>query len=420
MLRKDKRMPTTQQLREQRANIWDQMKGIMDGASGRDLSAEESQKYDRLETDLDALGVDITRREKYDARAAEFSAIVEDAEPKAEVTEKGPKQSAYDKAFYAWLTGNETPEDRSVLRSGYDADAVKMAAGVGTGGAGGYTVAPQFRDKFVQVMKWFGPMLDEAEVITTETGANLQWPVNDDTANVGAILGENTQVSEQDITLTTNSLDAYMYTSKLVRASYQVIQDSEMDFEGWLTQRLGQRVGRILNNHFTVGTGTGQPDGIVTNATVGATSTGSFASTGGISYGSLVDLIESIDPAYGGADGLKFMGHQSARKAIRKIVDGQQRPIWEPSVQSGTPDLLLGYPFRVNNDMATMATSSKSLLFGNIKQAYVIRLITGVTTLKLVERYADFLQNAFLAFQRADGTLQDANAVKVHQTTATA
>ena len=163
-----------------------------------------------------------------------------------------------------------------------------------------------------------------------------------------------------------------------------------------------------------------QPDGIVTGSTVGATSTGSLATTGGITYDSLVDLVESLDPAYGGAGGLKFMGHQSARKAIRKIKDSQGRPIWEPSIQAGTPDLLLGYQFRLNNDLATMAQGSKSLLFGNIKQAYVIRLVSGVVTLKLVERYADFLQNAFLAFQRADGTLQDANAVKVHQTTATA
>lgn len=413
-------MATTQQIREKRANIWDQMKGIMDTADreNRDLTGDEIQTYDRLESDLDALGADIERREKHENRESQFARVVE--EHVAEAPSAKNALTDYDKAFYSWLRGDESLETKAALRSGFDGDAVKMAAGVGTGAAGGYTVAPQFRDKLVQVMKWYGPMLDEAEVITTATGANLQWPVNDDTANVGAILGENTQVAEQDVTFSTNSIDSYMYTSKLVRASYQLMQDSEMDFEGWLTARLGERLGRILNQHFTTGTGVSQPDGIVTGSTVGATSTGSLATTGGITYDSLVDLVESLDPAYGGAGGLKFMGHQSARKAIRKIKDSQGRPIWEPSIQAGTPDLLLGYQFRLNNDLDTMAQGSKSLLFGNIKQAYVIRLVSGVVTLKLVERYADFLQNAFLAFQRADGTLQDANAVKVHQTTATA
>jgi HK97 family phage major capsid protein len=114
------------------------------------------------------------------------------------------------------------------------------------------------------------------------------------------------------------------------------------------------------------------------------------------------------------------MGHQSVRKAVRKLKDSQNRPLWEPSLQSGQPDSLLGYPFRINNDMATLAASSKSLLFGNIRQAYVARIVKELTTLRLTERYADFLQVGFLGFERADGTMQDANAVRVFATTATA
>jgi HK97 family phage major capsid protein len=50
----------------------------------------------------------------------------------------------------------------------------------------------------------------------------------------------------------------------------------------------------------------------------------------------------------------------------------------------------------------------------------VIRLVTDILTMRLTERYADFLQVGFLAFQRADGELQDANAFKLFATTATA
>lgn len=312
-----------------------------------------------------------------------------------------------------------THDDRKALRDLGWTD-IKNAAGVGTGAAGGYTVPPEFRQKFVETLKWYGPMLREAEVIETESGANLQWPTNDDTGNVGAILAENTQVTEQDVVIGTASVDAHMYTSKLVRVSYQLIQDGAFNFPDWLQRKLGERVGRILNQHFTTGTGTAQPDGIVTSATVGVTGTGSFATTKGIGYDDLADLVESLDPAYGGGEGLKFMGHQSVRKAIRKLKDSQGRPLWEPSLQAGVPDTLLGYPLVLNNDMATLETSSKSLLFGNIRTAYVARLVTGLTLLQLNERYADYLQKGFLGFQRADGTLQDGNAVKVFQTTATA
>ncbi len=411
---------STLKLREDRANIYEQMKALLDKAEaeGRDLSGEETASYDRMETELDSLGNRIEREEKLAARAPEFDRSASPATVQPVVTDE--PRDEYAAAFAAYIRNEPLSyEQQKALQAGFDT-SIRNAAGVGTGAAGGYTVPPEFRDKFVETQKWYGPMLQEAEVISTDTGANLQWPTNDDTANVGAILAENVQVTEQDFTIGTASIDAYMYTSKLVRASLQFLQDNAINADSWLAERLGVRVGRILNQHFTTGTGTAQPDGIVTSASVGVTGTGSLASTGGVGYDNLVDLIESLDPAYGGNAGLKFMGHQSVRKALRKLKDSQNRPLWEPSLQVGTPDSILGYPFVLNNDMATVAQNSKSLLFGNIRQAYVIRVVKGLTVLRLTERYADYLQVGFLGFERADGTMQDANAVRVFQTTATA
>jgi HK97 family phage major capsid protein len=94
--------------------------------------------------------------------------------------------------------------------------------------------------------------------------------------------------------------------------------------------------------------------------------------------------------------------------------------LWEPSLQVGRPATLDGYDVRINNDMATLATSSKSLLFGNIREAYVVRIVQDLRALRLEERYADFLQVGFLGFERADGTMQNSAAVRTFQTTATA
>ena len=425
MLTKGISMSNLQQLRDQRASAWEQMKGYIDAAEKDGWTADLTTSYDNAEKEYDRLEAAIDRMERFENKAAENSRIDRTGVvgPVAEADSDNEGDGDYGRIFRAFLRdgiNDMTTEDRKVMQSAFRQDSdIKNAAGVGTGSAGGYAVPTAFRDIFVETLKWYGPMLQEAEVITTETGANLPWPTNDDTGNVGAILGENTQVTEQDITLGTASLDAYMYTSKLVRASLQLLNDRP-DFDTWLARKLGERIGRILNQHFTTGTGTAQPDGIVTSSTVGVTGTGSFATTGGISYDNVVDLTEALDPAYGSARGLKFMGHQSVRKAFRKLKDSQNRPLWEPSVQAGVPDTILGYEFVLNNDMPTLAQSSKSLLFGNIRQAYVIRQVQGLSTLRLTERYADYLQVGFLAFQRADGTLQDGNAVRVFQTTATA
>ncbi len=413
-------MPTTKQLREQRANLWSQMTAILDKD---DRTAEDNANYDRIETEYDALDTDIERQERHEKRAAANSAVDRTGvvpSPRGGDGAQLEVDERYKAAFAQFLrqgVDGLDPDDRALMRQRFS--TIQNAAGVGTGAAGGYMVPPEFRDQMVEQMKWYGPMLDEAEVIHTESGANLPWPTNDDTANVGAILAENTQISEQDVTIGTASIDAYMYTSKLVRASYQLLQDRP-DFEVWLRGKLAERIGRVWNAHFTTGTGTAQPDGIVTSATVGVTGTGSFATTGGISYDNVIDLEESLDPAYGGGAGLKFMVHQTARKALRKLKDTQGRYLWEPSLQAGQPASLDGYPVVLNNDMPTLAASSKSVLFGNIREAYVARIVRDIQAARLAERYADFLQVGFFAFARADGTMQNASAVRVFQTTATA
>ena len=403
-----------QKLRDQRANLWEQAKAHLDGGltSGEDLA-----KYQAMESDLDAFDAKIEAAERADSRESRYGQL---EAPIFGGTPAGKGDADHlGSVFNSFLRRGMNAlnsDDRALMESRFDT-SIQNAAGVGSGAAGGYTVPALFRDKIVETQKARGPMFQEAEVIVTDTGATLPWPTNDDTANVGALLAENTQATEQDFTFGTNSVEAYMYTSKIVRASLQFMQDHPAP-DAWLARKLGERLGRIHNQHFTTGAGTTQPDGIVTSATVGVTGTGSFATTK-LTGDNLIDLTEAIDPAYASGD-LKFMMHQTARAAARKLKDSQGQYLWQPSLQAGIPNTLAGYPVVINNDMATLATSSKSVLFGNIKDAYLIRMVKDVTLLRLVERYADYLQVGFLAFSRVDGTLQNANAVRVFQTTAAA
>jgi len=422
-------MPSTQALREQRANVWSQMQEIYDQAEreGRDLSAEETEKYDRAEQDLDNLEAQIARAEKHHARAAAYDAVdrtgvVPPARVSDEDSDDGnPVNSErYEKAFRAFLRGGTADldrEDKNILRAGWvDGKELRNAQGVATGAAGGYTVPAAFRQKIVETMKAIGAVRAVAEVITTDTGANLPWPTVDDTANVGAILAENTQVTEQDVTFGQASLDAYVYTSKLVRVSLQLLNDSAFDLDAWLARTLATRIARIQNQHFTTGTGTAQPDGLVTSGTVGKQGTTGQTTT--VIYDDLIDVIDAIDPAYQGGE-LAWMMSQAARKVIRKLKDSQNRPLWEPSVQAGVPDSLLGYRLVLNNDMPAPAASAQSIAFGDFREGYVIRDVNDFTLLRLEERYADYLQVGFLGFQRSDGTAQNTASYRLYQHSAT-
>jgi HK97 family phage major capsid protein len=419
-------MPTTKELREIRANRWEQMKALDEKArvEARALTVEEQKAWDELDAELDTIKGQIERQEKFEARQKELDdKSVDRSQLRPEnrsVEQRVDEVERYANAFSSYLRNglmDMDPEDRKLLNANLnDAKEIKAALGVGTSSAGGYTVPAGFRDELIRAMKAFGGMLDNATVLHTDSGQTLPWPTVDDTSNVGAILAENTQISQQDVTFGTANLDAYMYTSKLVLVSYQLLNDSAVDVDPLLRSLLAERIQRIWNAHFTTGTGSSQPDGIVTNATTGKT--GATGQTASVTYNDLIDLIHSIDPAYRTAD-CKWMTSDGSLKVVRKLVDGQSRPLWEPSLQAGEADRLLGYPVVINQDMPAMQANAKSIGFGNIRQAYVIRIVNDISVLRLNERYADYLQVGFFAFARADGTLQNANAFKVYANSAT-
>jgi HK97 family phage major capsid protein len=99
--------------------------------------------------------------------------------------------------------------------------------------------------------------------------------------------------------------------------------------------------------------------------------TGATGQTTSVIYDNLVDLVHSIDPSYRNQN-CKFMLADATLAAVRKIKDTQGHPLWQPSVQAGVPDSLLAYPVVINQDMPVMAASAKSILFGDIRAAYVI------------------------------------------------
>lgn len=402
-----------QDVLDRRANVWSQMQEIMSRADANGtLSAEDEAAYTAAEADLDRAEQDYARRMAHAEREAQYNKVdragtVAPGNP----TDTDPREAAYASAFTNWIRRGPqslTPAEYTALQTGFS--TIENAQGVGTSSAGGYTVPPAFRDIIIEQMLFMASMRQWAEVIQTETGATLPWPTVNDTANEGAILAENTQDTEQDVVFGQADLGAYMYTSKIVRVSLQLLNDNAFNLDRWLARALAARIARIQNRHFTVGTGTAQPDGIMTSATVGVTT--AVSATAAVTYDNLIDLIDSIDLAYVGTGNVGFMMSQAARKLIRKLKDTQNRPLWEPSIQVGVPDILLGYPLKLNNYVAAPAPLAKSMGFGDIREAYVIRDVQDFQLMQLRERYADYLQVGFLGFQRSDGTLQNASAFK--------
>ena len=63
--------------------------------------------------------------------------------------------------------------------------------------------------------------------------------------------------------------------------------------------------------------------------------------------------------------------------------------------------------YSINNDMATIAPNAITIAFGALDK-YLVRRVKDLSILRLVERFADYGQIAFLGFSRYDANLLDA------------
>lgn len=407
----------TKELREKRAKLFEQMQAILAQAS---LTAEDNAKFDALVAEDDGLKAQIDRMDIAARIGAEMNARVDrraDDRGVAPGVQRSEEEHEV-RAFGNWMRqgmARLSDSDREVMQRRQDLD-IRADMGVATGAGGGFLVPQAFSDAVDIAMKAYGGMLNVSDVFDTASGADMPYPTVNDTSNVGELLAENAATATQDVTIASATFKSYVYSSKLIPVSVQLLQDSAFNVDNFLSGIIGERLGRILNQHFTTGTNSAQPQGVVTAATLGKT--GTTGQTTSIIYDDLVDLEHSVDPAY--RPGAIFMMNDSSLKVIKKLKDSQNRPLWLPGLTEKAPDSILGYPYAINQDVAVMAANAKSVLFGEFKK-YKIRRIKGLTMLRLTERYAEKLQVGFFGYVRYDGRLLDAglNPIKYYANSAT-
>ena len=291
------------------------------------------------------------------------------------------------RSFFAGRSGRSIDlpvETRDILKSGSAANAVPAG------------FVPQLLTHLINRAAIAGI----ARTIATPSGGDLKLPTT--TAHsTAALVTEGAAIGESDPTFASVTLGAYKF-AHLVQVSTEAITDSGVDLSGYIAQAGGEAVGNALGQYLVTGSGSSQPQGVVTGATLGKTA----ASASAITYGELVDLVHSVSPAYRASASVGFVMNDSTVGYLRKLVDTTGMPIWNESLRTGEPSRLLGYPVTVDSNVASIATGAKTILFGDFSR-YVVRLAGGVR----VERSDDFaFSNDLATFRivvRADGRMAD-------------
>jgi len=89
---------------------------------------------------------------------------------------------------------------------------------------------------------------------------------------------------------------------------------------------------------------------------------------------------------------------------LRKLKDQNGQYLWQPSVQAGQPDKLLGYEIHTSPYVPTLEAGAYAVAFGDFHN-YWIADRTGRTVQRLVELYSTNGQVGFVGTERVDGKI---------------
>ena len=400
-------MANVNELRMQRAMVWDQAKKFLETHRNEKniLSAEDNSTYSRMEQEIVDLGHEIERQERADALDREMSAplskpLTNRPEAMAKDEKKGRAADSYRKAFWNQMRSrNAGYEVRNTLTEGQDTE-------------GGYLVPDEFENTLVQALNEENVLRQYCHVFTTSSGSH-QIPVVAAHGSASWVDETGTYEPEgvnQDETFGQKLIGAHKIGT-LIKVSEELLNDSAFNLESYFTSEFARRIGSTEEDAFLNGNGTKKPTGIlnaIDGAQVGVTAAGKTA----ITADEVIDLFYSLKGPY--RKNAIWVLNDSTVKAIRKLKDGNGQYLWSPGLTAGEPDVILGHKVITSAHAPALAAGNKAIAFGDFS-FYWIGDREGISFKRLNERYADAGLVGFLASKRVDAKLTVPEAIKVLQ-----
>ena len=384
-------------LKEKRASIYTSIDELRQATDGREMTAEEQQRWETMLSDYDKADKAVEAEERFmdiQRKQAEQEVARRDSLLGQTVGEE------YRRAFGDYLLNGASgisSESRATI---------EQRAGI-AGLSGGLIIPKTLASEIEVALKAYGGMFEAATILNTSHGGDLILPTVNDTSAKATIVSEYDQSTKRAPSFGSVVLKAYTYRTPIIPVSQELIQDSAFDLDALLSRLLADSFSRGVNEDLTTGNGTGKPTGIVTAATACTTQ----AAATSIKLDDIIDLIKSVNSAY--ARNGKFMFNRNTLWELAKIKDQTGRYIWQDSTREGTPATLFGKQYVLNDDMADIGAGNASVLFGDLTK-YNIRLVQSFRVIRLNELLAEYLSIGLFGIARVDGNLLDAgtNPVK--------
>ena len=408
-------------LMEQRKHLHSEMLAFNATAEteGRDLTAEEKEKFDNMSDEFRSLRERETRGMELIAQDREVEKSLGTSIDLRMGENHLPATFDEFRSRRFGTPAQDLPEVRQATYRYWTVGAMaeldieeQRALSRATGAAGNFLVPTDMEAAIIRAERFIGSIASLSNVIDTDSGESLNVAVN--SAHGAAVwTAENAALTPSDETFAQVALNAYKATRKII-VSTELLEDSAFDLEGLLAQEFGESIGVLEETAYVNGDGIGKPQGILPNITA---ITAAVGNTTTFNYSALVTLVFTVPQQY--RQNAAFIVSDAAARNLYLMVDGQSRPLWNVNVALNGPDTFLGYPIYTHPDMPAPAASAKSIMFGDFRRAYTIRRVRGFSIVRQNELHSDNDQIGFKGTERVDGrvVLADAARAMAHSAT---
>ena len=313
------------------------------------------------------------------------------------------EQAEYKKAFLQYVRKGAT--------AGLDAVIEKKALSVGSDPDGGYVVTPQMSQNVIKIVYETSPI---RQVAAVETIASDALEILEDRGEVQSVwtaeMGTRSETTTSQLgkkSIPVHELYGYP------KATQKLIDDASVNIEQWLTDKLAEAFSRNENTSFVTGSGVGQPRGLLTYAAGtnwGQIQQQASGTNGGFDGDDLIDVFYLLKDEY--QRNASWMMNRQCEAVARKLKESTTgQYLWQPGLQAGAPNILLGRPVYQASDMPVPGTNSLSIAIGDFRRAYQIVDRAGIRIKRDDITAPGFVK--FHAFKRVGGDVINFEALKL-------
>jgi HK97 family phage major capsid protein len=417
---------------DQTATAFEEFKKVNEQrvAALKDGNDSRAKEYDQKLARMEAVILANTEAKAAAEREQQFMRErLEELESRAKTPGRSAQQKLNDEhkqAFLGWIRdrGTSPAHEAKMQELQRKAASEFKDITIGSSAGGGYGVPEEIATEIEKHELKFSPVRSLVKVVRAGTsdykelltinGASSGW-----IGESGTRSATNTPTL-REIVPTNGELYAYP------QASEWSLDDVFFNVESWLAENVGEAFAVAEATSVISGNGTSQPTGMLNSAPTAVTDAAASRAAAVYEFVAnvdaefdilpdrLIDLQYTLNSAY--QNGAVWAMNSTTAASVRKMKDSQNQYLWQPSLIVGQPDMLLGKPVTIWEQMAAPAANAHPIAYGNFRRGYVIADRVGLRITRDNVTNVGFVR--FYVRRREGGIVLNNNAIKFLKTTA--